>query len=479
MTGSPRVSPHPGARVAVGLPQHADLVVDGRPASAVVAESAGESAITPSPTVIPGDKSISHRALLMALLSERPLEIENINLGKAVRVLLDPLRMLGFTVDVERSTVRVRPSGASVAPMPWLYVDGSSAAARLLLGVLAGKGLPAVVDGDEVLRNRPMDWVVEPLRKLGARLEYLAAPGRLPVAVHGGVSQGGQIDLEVGSAQAHSAVLLAAVAAQVPVTMRRPARSRDHTERLLAHFGINLVMDRGVLHCPGGQVVRGSRIRVPADPSLAAYLVALRLRSGSGPALRIADVCLNPTRIGFFQVLRAAGADIRYTDITESHGEPVGTIVAAGDLAGVGNVKVADPDTFHSLLDEIPLLLALAASLPGPSRVTGAEELAFKETDRIVTTAGMLTDLGARATCDTSSITVAGGEPLRAGRIRSYGDHRIAMAAATVAATLPGSSTIVDGCCYDTSFPEFVQVMARLGARIRMAENDQRGRGER
>jgi len=430
---------------------------------------------------VPGDKSITHRALLAALLpGAAGVRIARANLGGAVRALLPALRALGYRVDEDGDVLAVRPGSAPVPQavrphpgvsdwpdLPYLQTEGSSAAARLLIGLLAGTGTAAVVDGDDVLRHRPMEWLVEPLRELGARIDHLGEPGRLPVAVRGPVHRSGTVELAVGSAQARAGVLLAAAAAGVPATVRVPVRSRDHTERMLSAFGAVLAEAPSEVSYLGGACRVPEELEIPGDPSLAAYPAAAHLLWGDGGELRIRDVCLNPTRLGFFEVLREAGADIGYEDErTWAVGERVGTVVVRGGLAGVRGVRVEEPAVLHALIDEVPLLTVVAAALDGPSWIGCAEELRFKETDRLVTTAAMACAFGAEVAVESDGLRVAGGRPLRAGAVPGYEDHRIAMAAATLACALPGRTTVSGGGCHRTSFPDFTTVLRSMGARI-------------
>lgn len=420
----------------------------------------------------PGDKSITHRALLSSLITESPVEVRNANPGGAVRALLDPLRLLGFSVRWSGGSLIVEPDAApeggeaGESDEPVLDVGGSSAAGRLLIGVLAGKGISAIVDGDAVLRQRPMEWVVEPLRELGARIDYLGAAGRLPVAVRGPVRRSVPITLRVGSAQARSAVLLAAVGAGLPVEIGHPVRSRDHTERLLAALGADLVEDEQRLTYRGGALKALPVIEVPNDPSLAAYPAAAHLLWGDGSTLRLPGVCLNPTRLGFFEVLRKAGAAIRYEDRAVVAGEQIGTIVVECGLDGVGPFAVEDERTFHSLIDEAPLLAAVGTRLPGSSRIGASAELVFKETNRLLTTQEMLRGFGADVTVSDTSIRVEGGAPLTAATVDGFGDHRIAMTAVTLGCALPGRTTVLGGACHTTSYPGFAEDMAAIGADI-------------
>ncbi|MDN5929748.1 MAG: hypothetical protein L0I24_01540 [Pseudonocardia sp.] len=450
--------------------QSVDLLVDGGP------RSAGSRTVQ-----VPGDKSITHRALLAALLpgAGPQLRIHGGNSGGAVRALLRPLAVLGYAAQGDAETLTVRREQPVVRQavrahdridrwpsLPYLQTEGSSAAARLLVGLLAGIGTAAVVDGDDVLRHRPMDWLVDPLRTLGANIRYLAEPGRLPVAVQSPVTRGGDVQLRVGSAQARAAVLYAAVGAEVPATIRVPVFSRDHTERMLSSFGVVLDCSAHAVRYRGGRCVVPTDLTVPADPSLAVYPITAQLLAGAG-TLRVPGVCLNPTRLGYLEVLRAAGADISYQDVRVSDlGEPVGTVVARGGLTAVQRIRVDDPTTLHALIDEVPLLVAVAATLPGTSWIGCAAELRFKETDRLLTSAAMAAAFGATVEVHPGGLRVIGGQQLAAGSVPSFEDHRLAMAAATLASALPGRTTIQGGACHRTSFPEFTAVLCSTGVTI-------------
>jgi 3-phosphoshikimate 1-carboxyvinyltransferase len=427
-------------------------------------------------TTVPGDKSITHRALLTSLMTDSPTEIRGANLGGAVLHLLDPLARLGIKVRRNGTTLSLFPGGTSAEACPRLDVRESSAAARLLIGVLAGRGIQAVVDGDEVLRNRPMEWVVEPLTALGACIDYMREPGRLPVMVRSGITRAARIELAVGSAQARSAVLTACVTAGIPVSIRRSVRSRNHTERLLTAMGATIREDDDGVEYAGGAIRQPPVIDVPGDPSLAAYAVATELLSPvpADVGLTIRGVCLNPTRIGFLETLRRAGAGIAYRDVRQQAGEPVGTIEVHGGLAGVRPPQVADAFTLHSLIDEVPLLSAVASVIDGPSVIGAAQELSFKETNRLTTTTAMLRGFGARIRATLSSLHIDGGRPLQAGATDSFGDHRLGMTAATLAASLPGTTLVRGGTCHATSFPEFVDHMAALGVNLWPASGTER-----
>ncbi|HEX2095060.1 MAG TPA: hypothetical protein VHG28_21855 [Longimicrobiaceae bacterium] len=421
--------------------------------------AAGERAVA-----VPGDKSISHRILLAAAAGDRPVRIVGLNPGSAVGVLVPALGALGCALERAGAAWLVRPpaGGLPREAAGVLDLGPSSAAARLLLGLLAGAGVRGVVTGDATLRSRPMDWVVDPLRELGADLRYLGEPGRLPVYTGGAPLHGGRVRMRVGSAQAGSAVMFAAFAARVPVEVELEVRSRDHTERLLEalgvgvhHTGMRVRMDGLPPNLPG-------EYHLPGDPSAAAFLAAAHVLRGGRGTLRLPGVGTNPTRMGFFEVLRACGVPVREEKRRQVHGEPVSTLVVGPCSGSLRPFTVSDPGRLHAMIDEVPLAAALAASLPGRSRIGAAGELVFKETNRLVTTRDMLRAFGARVEVEGDAIVVQGGGPLAAGAVPSFGDHRIAMAAAVLASSLPGETTVLGGACFSTSFPGFDRALSAL-----------------
>jgi 3-phosphoshikimate 1-carboxyvinyltransferase len=416
---------------------------------------------------VPGDKSITHRALLCALLQDDPLEIPGANLGGAVSALFDPLTTLGRRVTTTPNGVRVDDTAASTETRPIIDVGGSSAAARLLIGVLAGQNRKAIVDGSPQLRVRPFSWVVDPLRELGASISYLGSDGGLPVSIDGGVNRPGRIELSVGSAQARAAVLMAAVAARLPVEIKYPVLSRDHTERLLVWMGADITRSGDTEMRYGGGALRPvTSIAIPGDPSLAAYPVAAALMSERVESLTVLEVCLNPTRTGLFDVLRGAGVDIRYEGVREDFGETVGNVVVRGSLDGAVPVEVMDAFTFHSLIDEVPLLALLATCIGGTSRIGSANELTFKETDRITTTGAMTSAFGGKIVTAPGLLSVTGGGPTAAATVDGFGDHRIAMSAAALGCRFRDRTTIKGGGCYRTSFPGFVEALNGAGGDV-------------
>jgi 3-phosphoshikimate 1-carboxyvinyltransferase len=427
-----------------------DLLVHG----GARADASGE-------VVLPGDKSISHRALILAA----PTRIEHLNQGRSVRVLVDALAALGVPL------AEAPPAGLFLGSIPRpragaaprLDLTSSSAAARHLLGLLAALGVEAIVDGDARLRAQPMAWVIEPLRAIGARLDDGERPGHLPVRTLPGVLRGGSVSVTVGSAQARSVLLLAATAAGISLHVRYPVRSRDHTERLLRHLGVPLEDSGEAVAIRGAGVPPIGALAIPADPSALAYPAAAHVLSGSRRTLAARGVCLNPTRTGFLELLKGMGVAIAYEDVIERFGEPVGTVLVGPRPPELRPFAIRDPSLLHALIDEVPVAFALASQVSGASTLEGGGELAFKETDRLDSTRAMLAAFGADVEVSGHALRIEGGRPLSCGLVPSFGDHRVAMAAAALATSLPGATRIAQGGCYRSSFPSFAECMRAGG----------------
>lgn len=414
---------------------------------------------------VPGDKSISQRVLILAAGMAGTTRVVNANDSVAVAVLQNALAQLGveFVRAPDALLVGTISVGAGTMVGERLDFGPSSAAARLLLGYLAGSGVGAIFDGDASLCRRPMQWVVEPLRQLGARIEFLDEPGCLPLRLAPSALRSGEVTMTVGSAQARSAILLAAAASGRRVKIRYPVRSRDHTERLLSHLGARLdVRDNVVEIDPSGMACTPELV-VPSDPSAVAYPLAAHLLSGSNGRLKFRGLCLNATRTGFLDLARSMGAVVDFEAAGEVCGEPTGAVTVGPAPPRLRPFAIDDDAVLHSLIDEVPLACALAARASGHSRVSGAGELVWKETNRLESTRRMLAAFGAGVAVEDDGIAIEGGVPLRAGIVPSSGDHRIAMAAASLATALSGASTIEEGGCYATSTPGFVEMMRAGG----------------
>lgn len=411
--------------------------------------------------VVPGDKSISHRALMFAALGEGRSRLSGVLPGADCRSTAAVLRQLGCEIpplpgDGAEIVIESRGVAAWHAPAAMLDCGNSGTTARLMMGLLASRPFGSRLTGDASLRARPMRRVAEPLAAMGASVRELESPDRLPLEITGGSLRTIDHRSEQASAQVKSAVLLAGVTAGVEAAVLEPRLSRDHTERMLRAAGV--VVTAG----PEGE---GWRVRaepmpgpfppldlhVPGDPSSAAFLVALALLADEGE-LRIAGVCVNPTRVGFLEVVRRMGGEVRVENERVAGGEPVADLVARPSrLSGT----TIEPREIPALVDEVPILAALAARAEGETRITGAAELRAKESDRLAALVANFRALGAEVDELPDGLVLAGSpRPLR-GSVETLHDHRIAMTFGVLAA-LPGNAIEIDEPeVVDVSFPGF------------------------
>jgi 3-phosphoshikimate 1-carboxyvinyltransferase len=422
-------------------------------------------------TRVPGDKSITHRALMFAALGDGESRLSGLLPGEDCRSTAAVLRALGCDVPdlpPDGAEIRVRGVGVEGLRRPDAELDcgNSGTTARLMMGILASRPFPATLTGDDSLRSRPMRRVTEPLRQMGAHFHEQGEQNRLPIQVTGGPLRSQDYTSPTASAQVKSAVLLAGLTGNVPVSVTEPVASRDHTERMFAALGVQV--DAG--HTSGGWRVAvpahgrplpALDLRVPGDPSSAAFLAALALLADEGE-LVIRDVCINPTRTGFFEIVARMGASIDLANRRMEGGEPVADLVVRP--ARLRGTEVGEAEV-PAAVDEIPILAVLAARAAGETRITGAGELRVKETDRIAAIAGNLRALGAEAEELEDGLVVRGSDrPLR-GRVRAFGDHRIAMAFGVLGA-LPGNEVEIDDpSVVAVSFPGFFDRLKTLGVR--------------
>ena len=400
---------------------------------------------------VPGDKSISHRALMLGGVCGGPVAITGPNRGADVLASRDAMRALGVHVADDGADFVVR-GGQLRDPAGPIDARNSGTTARLLMGLCAGHGIVARFDGDASLRRRPMERVARPLRALGAAVE--TTDGRLPAVVRGiDAPVGGSYALELPSAQLKSAILFACLRASGDVRITGDAHSRDHTERMLRHFGREVVSDgREVLMRPGHMT--GADVAVPGDLSAAAFFLGgAAVTPGSDVVVR--GVGINPTRTGILDALRSMGADVTLEHERLQSGEPTADIrvrhapLHAIDLGG---------DLVIRAIDEIPVLAAIAAFAAGTTRIRDAADLRTKESDRLSAIAALLRACGVDARETRDGLEITGGRPQPARTpIATHDDHRIAMSAAVVAAGA-GPLEIDDADCAAVSFPGFAAV---------------------
>ncbi|MBI4278241.1 MAG: 3-phosphoshikimate 1-carboxyvinyltransferase [Armatimonadetes bacterium] len=404
---------------------------------------------------VPGDKSISHRAALLGVLAEGKTVVEGFLRAADCLSTLRCLRHLGAEIrdDGERLTIQGLGLGGLVEADDVLDVGNSGTTMRLLAGILAGQPYLSVLTGDASIRRRPMDRVAVPLRQMGASIQGRRGGRLAPLVIQGGRLRAIDYALPVASAQVKSAVLLAGLFADGPTTVREPAPTRDHTERMLQGFGADLRQEDCAVTLYAPTRLLGTSLSVPGDISSAAFfLVAAAALPGS--ELAVEGVGLNPTRTGALDALRAMGARVEIEDQWISGGEPVGTVVVHG--GALRGIEITGP-LIPRLIDELPVLCVAAAVAEGTTEIRDAGELRVKESDRIVTLAANLRALGAAAEELSDGIIIRGGR-LRGGRVPGHGDHRIAMACA-VAGLLAAEPVTVEGAeCIDISFPEFHRI---------------------
>jgi 3-phosphoshikimate 1-carboxyvinyltransferase len=407
---------------------------------------------------VPGDKSIAHRALMLATLAQGESWVHGLPEGEDVLATVACLRALGADLQRSGRTARIRGAGLSSFATPHGNLDcaNSGTTMRLLLGVLAGSSISATLDGDASLLRRPMARVIDPLKSMGARIE--SQDGRAPLAVRGTSLQGRRHALPVPSAQVKSALLLAGLSASGPTSVVEPVATRDHTERLLRAMGtdVGATVD-GLVIRPSHQPLRPIELAVPGDFSSAAFwMTAAALRPGW--SVIIGDVGLNPTRTAFLTLLRSMGAQVR-VDGPSADIEPRGLLTVTG--RGLRPIVLGAADV-AAAIDEIPALLVLATQADGITTINGAGELRVKESDRIATMADGLRRMGAIVEERPDGVSIHGPAALRGATVESHGDHRIAMALAVAALVASGPTTIEDADCVAVSYPNFFAQLQEL-----------------
>ena len=418
---------------------------------------------------VPGDKSISHRSIMLGAIAEGETRVGGFLEGEDALATMAAFRAMGVTIDgPDNGALRISGVGLHglQAPSAALDLGNSGTAMRLMTGLLAGQAFDSELTGDASLSGRPMGRVISPLAEMGARVDS-AEGGTPPLRINGGQAlRGIHYDLPMASAQVKSCVLLAGLYADGETSVTEPAPTRDHTERMLRGFGYPVHRDGdGVISLQGGGRLLGTEIEVPADISSAAFfLVAASIAPGS--ELLLTHVGMNPTRVGVINILRAMGADIEALDEREIGGEPVADLrVRAASLRGIDIPESEVP----LAIDEFPVLFVAAACAEGRTVLRGAEELRVKESDRIAAMAEGLVTLGVSCEVLKDGIIIDGfgaADGFGAGVIESHHDHRIAMAFAVAALRAEGEIRIREVDNVATSFPGFDRIAAGLGLDI-------------
>jgi 3-phosphoshikimate 1-carboxyvinyltransferase len=419
---------------------------------------------------VPGDKSISHRTIILGAIADGVTEATGLLEGEDVLATLGAFRAMGVEADGPRDGhIVIRGVGVDGlrAPAAPLDMGNSGTAMRLLAGLLAGQPFSSALVGDASLSRRPMGRVIDPLTAMGA--DIAAEPGGLPpLRIRGGRRlRGIGYTLPMASAQVKSALLLAGLYASGTTVVTEPAPTRDHTERMLRGFGYPLSRDGGTVRLSGGGRLKGCRLEVPGDISSATFfLVGASIAPGSD--LTLENVGMNPTRVGVINILRAMGADLELLNERVVGGEPVADIrVRSARLRGIRIPQ----DQVPLAIDEFPAIFVAAACAEGETVLGGAEELRVKESDRIAVMAAGLKAVGADASERPDGIVIRGG-PLVGGEVDSHGDHRIAMSFAMAGLRSAGPIVIRDCANVATSFPGFVTLAAEAGLAIGTSEAD-------
>jgi 3-phosphoshikimate 1-carboxyvinyltransferase len=412
---------------------------------------------------VPGDKSISHRALMLGAVARGVTRVEGLSEGGDVRSTAAALRAMGVRIEREGETWEVHGlgTGGLLQPGSAFEMGNSGTSTRLMMGLVASHNITAAFTGDASLSRRPMGRVIRPLARLGAQIE--ASPGgRLPLLVRGACS-GVPLEhrMDVASAQVKSAILLAALNIPGVTRVIEPVPTRDHSERMLKAFGADIAVEGETIRLTGETELKAQSVEVPADPSAAAFpLVAALIVPGS--EVRVPNVGINPGRAGLFEVLREMGADLTLHDRREAGGEPVADVVVRHAL--LRGVEVP-PEIAPSMIDEFPILFVAAAFADGTTRTRGLGELRVKESDRLAVMAEGLRAIGARVEESEDGLVVhgSGGEPLPGGpTIDPRLDHRIAMAFAVAGLHCRAPVIVADMSPADTSFPGFAGLLESL-----------------
>ncbi|WP_243605413.1 bifunctional prephenate dehydrogenase/3-phosphoshikimate 1-carboxyvinyltransferase [Stutzerimonas marianensis] len=419
---------------------------------------------------VPGDKSISHRSIMLGSLAEGVTEVDGFLEGEDALATIQAFRDMGVVIEGPsqgRVTVHgVGLHGLKAAPGP-IYLGNSGTSMRLLSGLLAAQSFDSTLTGDASLSKRPMNRVAKPLREMGAVIET-GPEGRPPLTIRGGQRLSGMhYDMPMASAQVKSCLLLAGLYAAEKVSVTEPAPTRDHTERMLQGFGYPVQVDGSTVTVESGHTLRSARIEVPADISSAAFfMVAASIAPGSDITLE--HVGVNPTRTGVISILKLMGADIELSNPREVGGEPVADIrVRAAQLKGIDIPE----DLVPLAIDEFPVLFVAAACAEGRTTLRGAEELRVKESDRIQVMADGLQTLGVNAVPTPDGIIIEGSGTIGGGEVWAHGDHRIAMSFSVASLRASAAIRIHDCANVATSFPNFLALAERAGMRVAVEGN--------
>jgi 3-phosphoshikimate 1-carboxyvinyltransferase len=418
---------------------------------------------------VPGDKSIGHRAVIFASIANGQSRIFNLSGGEDNLRTVQAFRDMGVRIWWEGESLCIQGAGWNGLSEPRATIDcgNSGTAMRLLSGVLAGRPFASRLDGDSSLRQRPMQRVIDPLSRMGAKIKSREEKGLAPLEIRGDELQGIDYKMAVASAQVKSAILLAGLQAGGVTTIEEPQSSRNHTELMIKGFGGETKVAERSVSIAGGQRLFGREVRIPGDISSAAFfLVAAATLPGSEITVR--NVGVNPTRDGVLDVLRGMGAKIQLLNPRIETGEPVADIKVNGSqLKGIE----IGPEMVARTVDEYPILAVAGTLASGLTTMSGVKELRYKESDRIATMTEGLRRLGAEVEEREDGMTIRGGKPLEAASVKTYGDHRVAMSLAIAGLSTGRGIQLDDVACVSTSFPGFFELLQRLCSRSIIRES--------
>jgi 3-phosphoshikimate 1-carboxyvinyltransferase len=420
---------------------------------------------------LPGDKAVSHRVAMLAAIANGVSRVRNFASSADCHATLECVRRLGIQVESGAGEIRIngRGLGGLVPPRSPAELDAqnSGSTIRMISGILAGQRFDSIIDGDASLRRRPMRRIIEPLTLMGARID--ASDGNVaPLRIRGSELRAIDYESPVGSGQIKTCVLFAGLYAKGRTTFREPSPSRNHSELMLEEFGARLEQEADGRLAIEGAELHPVDYQVPGDPSSAAFFAAAASVL-PGSQLTLSGVGLNPTRIGFVEVLRQLGAEIVITSSRTEHGEPVGDLnVTGSELRTEAGGLILTGSIIPNIIDEIPVLAVIATQVNGQVSFRGARELRIKESDRIKMVVEGIRSMSGTIEEFEDGFSIVGPQDLKPARIETDGDHRIAMAFAVAGLMAEGQTEIVDADCAAVSFPEFYDVLGTLAGKERV-----------
>ena len=413
---------------------------------------------------LPGDKSISHRALILGAIASEHTIIENCLEAEDCISTMEALKAVGADITREGNQVFIHGmAGKLKEPENIIDCGNSGTTIRLLSGLFAAQPIYTVLTGDSSLRKRPMDRIIKPLALMGAEISARGNNRYPPITIKGTTLKGINYRMPVASAQVKSCIILASLFSEGPSSIEEPFLSRDHTERMVRYFGGDIERENLVINIKGKQQLNGRYVFIPGDFSSAAYFIAAALLSEQS-CLKIKNLGLNPTRTGLLDVISRMGAEVKISALKEVSGEPSGNIEITGGIKLKG-IEIR-PSEIPGIIDEIPLIATIASVADGRTSISGAGELKVKESDRLNAISTELEKMGARIKATDDGLEIDGVEHLQGCRVNSWKDHRIAMSLAIAALKASGTTVIEDFECVNISFPSFPELLSATGVDI-------------